>query len=175
MREIAKHYIEKIIPSEFYLAPNPCNNRDILYPPFLELVYKGIEDFKKFYPESEVAIVETYRSNKLQEKYYRQGASRIKKDGMHHYGIAVDLAFRVDDKITYNGDYKTLRECMKKQGLILLGLWDAGHVQFIPVDEQLKLREAVVRAVKEFQLSNGLTLDGIIGGHTIGRAQTLYR
>jgi len=172
--KIAEHYIKKLIPSAGYNSPNPCRDTGLLFGDFYKLVKKGIKEFNKVHPDAEVILVETYRSNKLQEQYFNSGASKIRKNGMHHYAIAADCAFKVSGKLTWNGDYKTLRQCFDDAGLELLGLWDAGHVQFIPVAGQASLRSAVDKAVREFQRKNGLTADGIVGPKTIAKAKELY-
>lgn len=173
MKAIAKHYIEKIITAPEYFSDKPCRNVNLLYPPFYSLVKKVSEEIKKA-NSSEVVCVETYRSNTLQLRYFNQGASKIRNNGMHHYGIASDMAFLNGNSITYNGDYKLLRSIAKEKGIHLLGLWDAGHFQFISVEDQTELRAVVLDEVKKFQKANGLVVDGIVGKRTIAKAKELY-
>lgn len=171
MKEITEHYIKILIPNPAYNNPKPTKDRSLLVKTFNEALERSISKFNLKYPDIEVVFVETYRSNALQKIHYDNGASKIKKDGMHHYGIAADLAFKINGKFSYNGDYKHLRQCHEAEGLYLLGLWDIGHVQMIPVSEQQTLRNEVLKAVKKLQKENGLVVDGVVGPKTIGKAK----
>jgi hypothetical protein len=170
MKNIAIHYISKIITSSKFYSANPVNDVNLLYPDFFSILKIAMNEFKQRY-DYEVAIVETYRSNTLQQIYFNSGASKIKRDGMHHYGIAADLAFKRNGKITYQGNYEYLRELLKKNKLHLLGAWDLGHVQFIPVSEQSNLRNTIYEQIKLFQKTNGLKIDG---NETIKKAKEIY-
>lgn len=174
MKNIAEFYIKKLIPSDKYLNVLPCKDRSLLLPEFNDAVSRSIAKFQSRYPDVEVVFVETFRSNALQLKHFKNRASKIKSNGMHHYGIAVDLAFKIEGEFSYQGDYKYLRECHEMEGLKLLGLWDAGHVQYVPVVKQADLRNTVLMSIKEFQKQNGLTPDGIVGAKTIAKAKTIY-
>lgn len=173
---IAEHYLRRLITGANFFSTKPIKDTALLFPPFLQLLQKSIDKFNVKYPAVKVVYVETYRSNALQLQHYNNGASGIKKNGMHHYGIAADLAFNINGKFTYNGDYKYLRECHTAAGLHLLGAWDIGHVQYIPANanDQAALRLTVNNAVKAFQRKHGLTADGIAGPKTIAKAKEVY-
>jgi len=140
---IASFFANTIMPSSSFDSPYPVNDTSLLYPDFKNKVDAAIACFNQRYPDIPVVYVETYRSNTLQEQYYNAGSSQIQDNGMHHYGLAADLAFNINGAISYNGDYTFLRQCLSDQGLTLLGSWDIGHVQYIPVSEQTAMRDAV--------------------------------
>lgn len=174
--KIAEHYLRKIIKSDGYFSTKSVRDAELLYPDFKERLRKAFTKWYEIYPSNNPYIVETYRSNKLQEVYFNNGASKIRKNGMHHYGIAADLAFMFDGKVTYQGDYELLRQLFKEEGLHLLGTWDIGHVQYIPATakDQNALRQAVDKAVREFQSECSLVVDGIVGPKTIAKAKEVF-
>jgi hypothetical protein len=174
---IAEHYLRRLITGPKFFSSVEVKETALLYPPFFDKLQLSIAAFNKKYPAVEVVFVSTYRSNTLQLIHYNNGASGIKKNGMHHYGIAADLAFKINGKFTYNGDYNYLRDCHKKQGLFLIAKNDVGHVQFIPVNAitQNALRSTVTNAVIEFQKQHKLKPDGIPGKFTIAKAKEVFK
>jgi hypothetical protein len=114
----------------------------LLLPDFYNILIFCFNEYQKKYSSQKVFITETYRSNVLQLKYFKQGKSKIRKNGMHHYGIAADVAFLINDKLSYKGDYNYLRRLFKENNLTVLD-WELGHVQYIPVSEQSALREEI--------------------------------
>lgn len=172
-KQIATHYISKIAPSKDFRNPAPVKNMNLLFKPFREKLESAIKKFNEKYPGVEVLIYETYRSNILQQKYFTAGVSRIRQNGMHHFGIAADCAFRINGKFSYSGDYKHLHKCFKDEGLVRLS-WEEAHIQLIPVSSQEQLRNEVNKEIKKFQTENGLTVDGIIGIKTLGKLSEVY-
>jgi len=87
----------------------------------------------------ELVAFETYRSQARQRKLFAEGTTQLKKVGVHHYGLACDLVRRVDDELTWKGDYSFLGELARSAGLIWGGDWgtperphnfiDSVHVQ----------------------------------------------
>lgn len=139
---ICKHYNDNIKESEYYNSPKPIKDVDLLLQEFYNLLVFCFNEYQKKYPNQNVYITETYRSNSLQLKYFQQGKSKIRKNGMHHYGIAADVAFLINDKLSYKGDYNYLRRIFKENNLTVLD-WELGHVQFIPVSKQNAFRKEV--------------------------------
>jgi hypothetical protein len=136
---ICNHYNEIISKSDYFDSAAPVRDTEILFPDFYNTLVFCFNEYQKKYPNQKVYITETYRSNTLQLKYFKQGKSKIRKNGMHHYGIAVDVAFLINDKLSYKGDYNYLRKLFKENNLTVLD-WELGHVQYIPVSEQGALR-----------------------------------
>lgn len=146
MKEIADFYIDTILKSAEFKSASPVNDMSLLFPDFKAVFENCVAQYKNKYPGHDVVFAETYRSNILQEKYYNNGASKIKKDGMHHFGIAGDSIFIINGKQTYKGDVNLLRKIYKDNGLTILGMWDPLHVQYIPVARQQELRNMVKNA-----------------------------
>ena len=143
MDKIVVFFHSVIAKSSKFKSITPVDDVTLLLPDFLAQVKLCIKEYQKTYPLQDITFTETYRSNTLQLKYYMNGASKVKKNGMHHYGIAVDCIFLIDGKRSYKGDITLIRKIFKDHGLTILGLWDALHVQYIPVADQAKLRKLV--------------------------------
>jgi hypothetical protein len=143
--EIAKWFKDEIETSDDFNTPKPCNNIDLLYPPFRSVLEQLITEYQEEH-ETEPYVLETYRSNSLQQHYYDQGVSKIRTNGMHHYGIAADLVAKNGTKIDYGVlDYDWLRKRAVELGLTIL-TWELCHFQFISVDKQQTLRNEVAEA-----------------------------
>lgn len=139
---ICKHYSECIANSDLFDSSMPVKVTEYLLPDFYNTLIYCFNEYQKKYPNHRVYITETYRSNVLQQKYFKQGKSKIRNNGMHHFGIAADVAFLINDKVSYKGDYNYLRRIFKENNLTVLD-WELGHVQFIPVSEQNVLRREI--------------------------------
>ncbi len=139
---ICNHYNNVLKCSEYFNSSKPVKDVDLLLPEFYNTLIFCFNEYRKKYPNQNTHITETYRSNILQLQYFKQGKSKIRKNGMHHYGIAADIAFIINDKLSYNGDYHFLRKIFKDNKLTVLD-WELGHVQFIPVSEQNMLRQEI--------------------------------
>ncbi len=139
---ICNHYFEVIKNFKFFDSLKPIRDVELLLPEFYNMLIYCFNEYQKVFPNHKVYIVETYRSNALQLKYFKQGKSKIRKNGMHHYGLAADVAFIIDDNFSYNGNYRYLRRIFKENNLTILD-WELGHVQYIPVSEQNALRQEI--------------------------------
>ena len=147
MKKIALFYKNVLIKSNKFNSSTPVSDQDLLYPDFLANIRICIKQYQKTYPNQDITFTETYRSNSLQMVHYTNGASKIKKNGMHHYGIAADCIFIIAGKKTYKGDITLIRKIYKENGLTILGMWDALHVQYISIIDQQQLRDMVERNV----------------------------
>jgi murein L,D-transpeptidase YcbB/YkuD len=172
--EIVQHFLSKICTSDEALSDKRCSNPDLLFPPFKEKIDSVIKEYlcdNKTIPE----FFETYRSNKRQVDMHASGASDIPTNGMHHFGIAVDLVGKTE-KGNWNWDvldYGLIRSTAKKLGLSLLIKEDC-HIQLIPIAKQTMLRRAIFQGVKDFQKEHGLKSDGIVGLKTIAALKIAY-
>lgn len=174
LRKIADFFLEALVPHPKFNSVDLNPDQSLLFPGFSSAIKASVGDYQKLHQEHDVTFTETYRSNALQLKHYNNGASKIKANGMHHYGIAADSIFVINKKKTYKGDVVGLRKTYAANGLFLLGMWDALHVQFIPVKEQAALRTAVKERLIAFQKANGLPQTGEADAATIAMAKRKF-
>jgi len=177
--EIAKHYVEKIIPSDSFSNGGVCGDMDLLFPLYKVDVMKLIVNYNEFNSGKDIPhVYESFRSHALQSIYYNRGASKIRggnilNAGMHHFGIAVDIVNKKNNTIKWDLDYTLLRNLANKIGLVSLS-WELCHFQMIQTTEQTELRKTVYAYVVKWQKENGLVPDGIVGKKTIAKAKELY-
>ena len=139
-------YSEKIKTQANYTATDRISDLVMLYPPF---AFSVIKLFAKAQSEQLlVCIFETYRSQERQLELFNKGATKLKKNGMHHFGIAADLVFLDGQKnpswdVIYN--WTRLGKIGQDLGLEWGGSWsgfvDKPHFQLISatVAEQQKI------------------------------------
>lgn len=174
MDTIADFFLRKIIVNPVFNSLSPVDDQVLAFPAFKNAWENCIVEYKHVHPNQGITFSETYRSNTLQEKYFNQGASKVKRNGMHHYGIAGDTIFVINGKRTYKGDINLIRKIYKNNGLTVLGMWDPLHVQFIPVPDQQSLRNTVRDKLIAFQLEHGLTQSGEADVLTILKAKEIF-
>jgi hypothetical protein len=182
--EFTKHFFSKICLSDKFFYPGECKNPDLLYPPFLNKINSVKTEYNKYDYDHTVFIYESFRSNELQRIYFNRNSSKIRRYGMHFYGIAADLV-HLDDKdndgIQDNGEfvswdklnYPLLQELATSAELIHL-TWEACHFQLIPVSLQQNIRNFVTAQVVSFQQDNNLVPDGDVGPKTIAKLRSIY-
>jgi D-alanyl-D-alanine carboxypeptidase len=69
-------------------------------------------------------VFETYRSGVRQTELFNQGATKLKKVGVHHYGLACDLVRDVNGEPSWKGDFDLLGRLAHHHGLIWGGDWE---------------------------------------------------
>ncbi len=94
-------------------------------------------------------VFETYRSEARQTDLFNQGATKLRKVGVHHYGLACDLVRNVNGEPSWNGDFSLLGTLAHHHGLIWGGDWgnpniphsfiDSVHVQRCTLGRQANL------------------------------------
>jgi hypothetical protein len=97
----------------------------------------------------EVMIFETYRSQARQQALFNNGATKLRKVGVHHYGLACDIVRSVGGEPSWKGDFSFLGQLAHSSGLIWGGDWgdptirhtfvDSVHVQRCTVARQAAL------------------------------------
>lgn len=94
----------------------------------------------------EYMVFETFRSKERQLQLFKQGASKLKNVGVHHYGLACDIVRIVDGQPSWKGDFSLLGKLAHDFGLIWGGDWgspaekhsfvDVYHVQRCSIQRQ---------------------------------------
>ena len=113
----------------------------------------------------ELMIFETYRSQKRQEELLKQGASKLQKVGVHHYGLACDIVKCIKDDPSWKGDFSLLGELAHEHGLIWGGDWgnpEAKHTFIDPVHVQ-RCTVARQAGVFSWRVVSGRRIRSIIG------------
>jgi hypothetical protein len=92
---------------------------------------------------------ETYRSKERQLMLFKQGATKLKDVGVHHYGLACDLPKSIHGDPSWKGDFGFLVKLCAKHGLISGLDWgqpgkkhsfiDGCHVQRVSLAKQKAL------------------------------------
>jgi hypothetical protein len=97
----------------------------------------------------DLMVFETYRSQARQELLFNQGATKLRKVGVHNYGLACDIVKSINGQPSWKGDFSMLGQLARDHGLIWGGDWgnpgihhtfvDAVHVQRCTVSRQAAL------------------------------------
>ena len=138
-------YTETIQKSHDFQSHGKINKLELLEPVTRAAVQAIIAQAESLYG-IKLMVFETYRSQTRQTDLFNQGASKLKKVGCHHYGIACDLVKDVGGQPSWKGDFHFLQDLAKHNGLIWGGDWgypgkphsfvDADHVQRVAVSRQ---------------------------------------
>ncbi|MFP5247580.1 MAG: M15 family metallopeptidase, partial [Thermoanaerobaculia bacterium] len=138
---MGNHFTDVIQKDQRYLSTKSVTDRTLLEPKTREAVEAIIADAKTM----GVSLMswETFRSQPRQEQLFTEGRTKLKKVGVHHYGLACDIVREVNGKPSWDGDFSIIGLLAKKHGLIWGGDWktfpDAYHVQRVRVADQPKL------------------------------------
>lgn len=121
-----------------YRTRATVRDMDLLEPGFREKVERLMRDALAE-EDTQLTVVETYRSRERQEQVFRQGASKLRTVGTHHYGLAVDFAKKVGTRVTWDGSWKFMPRLALRYGLTSLYPNDAGHIQGCTIPQQRDL------------------------------------
>lgn len=135
---------DKIKKHKHYKSLGVTSDISVLYPKFTFLILKLFNSAHK--EGLKICIFETYRSQERQLHLFNEGKTKLKKNGMHYFGVAVDIVFRNErNHPVWQGDWEKLGSIGRKLGLYWGGDWksfkDYPHFQFIPAtrNDQAKI------------------------------------
>ena len=120
----------------------------ILLEPVMRLKVEAIIEDAKAHGIN-LMVFETFRSQARQEELFAQGATKLKKAGVHYYGLACDIVKSIGGDPSWKGDFSFLGALAREHGLVWGGDWGASnakhkfvdpvHVQRITVAKQASL------------------------------------
>lgn len=137
-------YRDVIQKSPLFESPKPVADLGLLEPVTRDAV-QGIISAGRA-KGLDLRVRETFRSNALQEHYFRIGTSRLHL-GVHHFGLACDIGLYVNGRFDPIGEhYKFMRNLAETHGLISGVDWgnpyvphgwrDWDHVQRVTIGRQ---------------------------------------
>lgn len=138
-------YEDEIKKHSQYISAKLVSDLDILYPQFSLLILKLFVSARK--EGLPICIYETYRSQERQAELFSKGVTKLKTNGMHHFGIAADLVFLNGKNPSWDSknNWRRLGALGQTLGLEWGGSWksfvDLPHFQLIPAtaSEQAKI------------------------------------
>ena len=137
-------YTDVIAKSTQFNSTKRVGDLEFLEPVTRQLVQSIIADARAH--GLELMVFETYRSQARQTELFSQGATKLQKVGVHHYGLACDIVKSVGGEPSWKGDFSLLGQLAHAHGLIWGGDWgspgvphsfvDSVHVQRCTVSKQ---------------------------------------
>src|ERR1700752_4070715 len=98
----------------------------------------------------DLMIYETYRSQARQQELFDNGATKLRRVGVHHYGLACDIVRVVGEEPSWKGDFSFLGQLAHSAGLIWGGDWGAPQIKDSFVDSVHVQRCTVARQADLF-------------------------
>lgn len=95
-------------------------------------------------------VYETYRSQPRQQELFDNGATKLRKVGVHHYGLACDIVRVIGGEPSWKGDFSFLGQLAHSAGLIWGGDWGAPQIKHSFVDSVHVQRCTVARQADLF-------------------------
>jgi hypothetical protein len=140
-------YTDVIKKDARFTTTKPVSDMNLLEPVFRAKIVAIIADAKSH--GLELMAFETYRSTERQQLLFDQGASKLQKVGVHHYGLACDLVRNVGGEPSWKGDFSMLGPLAHSHQLIWGYDWgnatiphtfrDIVHVQRCSLSRQASL------------------------------------
>lgn len=140
-------YNDVIQPDSRFASTNRVDDVQLLEPNVRRKVQAIVAEAKAH--GLNLMIYETYRSQARQEMLFEQGASMLRKVGVHHYGLACDLVKDIGGQPSWKGNFDLVGHLAKAHDLIWGGDWgrpdmrhtfvDQPHVQWCSVRDQAQL------------------------------------
>ena len=124
-------------------SPNRVDDPSLLEPVTRQLVEQLVAAARQM--GIAVMIYETYRSQQRQQELFENGATKLRRVGVHHYGLACDIVRVVGGEPSWKGDFSFLGQLTQSCGLIWGGDWGAPHIRHSFIDSVHVQRCTVAR------------------------------
>jgi hypothetical protein len=140
---VSDFFSDVILSSSFFGSAKRIDDPALLEPVTRQLVQRIVTSAQQM--GIEVMIYETYRSQQRQQELFNNGATRLRRVGVHHYGLACDIVRVIGDEPSWKGDFTFLGQLAQSCGLIWGGDWGAPHIKHSFVDSVHVQRCTVAR------------------------------
>jgi hypothetical protein len=130
---MANFYTDVIKKDKRFKSTDRISDPDLLEPTTRKLVQAIVADARAH--GIKLMIFETYRSPQRQMALYDQGATKLKKVGVHHYGLACDLVKDINGQPSWKGDFSLLGHLAHEHGLIWGGDWGNPNIKHSFIDD----------------------------------------
>jgi hypothetical protein len=136
-------YSDVILGSSFFNTPKRIDDPALLEPVTRRLVERIVTSARQM--GAEVMIYETYRSQQRQQELFSNGATKLRRVGVHHYGLACDIVRVVGGEPSWKGDFSFLGQLAQSCGMIWGGDWGAPNMKHSFIDSVHVQRCTVAR------------------------------
>jgi hypothetical protein len=137
---MANFYVDVIQKDRRFNSSERIDDKNLLEPHFAPMVNAIVADAAN--AGTQLRVIETYRSEERQAMLFAQGATQLRRVGVHHYGLACDFGIVRNGQIDWNTDYAIVGRLAEERGLVWGGRFsfhDDGHVQAVSVADQPRL------------------------------------
>jgi hypothetical protein len=142
---ILRHYNDVIVKSELFDSIKIVRETELLFPDFYNRLIFCFNEYRKEYPVHNFCVTETFRSKRTEQK----DKSIVKNYlSIHHFGLAADFVFLINEKQSMKGDMNFLRRIFKENKLFVKDTV-SNHVQFIPVSEETEFFKIIGNGNKD--------------------------
>jgi|UPI0003828528 hypothetical protein len=98
----------------------------------------------------DLMIFETYRSQERQEQLFLQGATQLRRVGVHHFGLACDIVRSVNGEPSWKGDFSIVGQLAESAGLVWGGNWGNPNIHHNFIDQPHVQRCTIARQASLF-------------------------
>ena len=129
---MSNFFLDVIRNDRRFHSTSPVNDMMLLEPVTRKLVEEIIADAAA--NGLKLMVFETYRSQERQQHLFDQGATKLQKVGVHHYGLACDIVKSINGEPSWKGDFSLLGQLAHHHNLIWGGDWGTPQIRHSFID-----------------------------------------